>query len=242
MRVRGSRVTRAVALALGVSVLAMLTVVTPAAADRRQPSTSSSTFRLNLEKDRIDVTTTVRVTNRLPNRVTVGPCASNAAQTCRNTTRFFISSFAFFAVQTGARGLTLSGPGVKARPDHKNATYTNYIVEFAPIYQGQSRTFKVRYHLPAAVPRSPSRTRVTDAYAHFCWHGQPTDRGKVTAIMPRDFVPSTQHAPVGSTIPSHGGHDHINSPVGPTSSTASGQGVPSGQSDTHSTISPITTG
>jgi hypothetical protein len=56
----------------------------------------------------------------------------------------------------------------------------------------------VTYQLPAARPRSENRTRITDAYAHFCWHGQPTKDGTVTAVLPRGYQPTTQYANVNT--------------------------------------------
>ncbi|MEA2026487.1 MAG: hypothetical protein U9O18_07330, partial [Chloroflexota bacterium] len=134
--------------------------------------------------------------NRVPDKLTVGPCPGNPGRTCHTTTHYLVGSFGYFSVQKGGRGVRFSGPGVKARIDHKNDVFTNYVVRFAPIRQGQSRTFRATYHLPAAGPRSSNNTRITDAYAHFCWHGQPTDRGSVTAFLPKSFVPETQHAQV----------------------------------------------
>ncbi len=190
------RMRTAVAIALSLSLVAALVSATGVAADAKRPTTSTSTYRLSPGKDRVDVAVDVTVTNRVPNKVTVGPCPGNPGRTCRTTTRYLVGSFGYFSVQKGGRGVEFSGPGVKANIDHKNEAFTNYVVRFAPIGQGQSRTFRVTYHLPAAGPRSPNNTRITDAYAHFCWHGQPTDRGSVTAFLPKSFVPETQHAKI----------------------------------------------
>jgi hypothetical protein len=182
--------------AVSLSLLAALLVTTGAAADARSPTSSKSTFRLSPGAERVDVTVDVTVTNRIPNKVTVAPCPGQPSRTCRTTTRFFTDKFGFFSVQTGGRNVKFSGPGVKARVDHKNDAFTNYLVDFAPIYQGQSRTFRVNYQVPAAGPRSRNATRITDAYAHFCWHGQPTDRGTVTAFLPKTFEQSTDYGAV----------------------------------------------
>jgi hypothetical protein len=181
-----------IAMAVVIALTASLCTVAPAAGNATVPKTSTSVFKLKPGKDRVDVTVKVTVTNRIPNKVTVAPCPGDPGRTCRNTTRFYVDSFGYFSIQRGGRGVRFTGPGVKARIDHKNDYYTNYVVSFAPIYAGQSRTFKATYYLPASWPRSPNRTRVTEAYAHFCWHGQPTDRGSATAILPRSYVPSTQ--------------------------------------------------
>lgn len=190
------RTSRIFTALISLSLIATLLTLTGVSADAKRPTSSVSTYRLSPGKDRIDVTVDVKVTNRLPNRITVGPCAGDPGRTCRTTTQFYVEQFGYFLIQKGARDVTFSGPGVKAHVDHKGDRLTNYIVRFAPIYQGQSRTFRATYYLPAAGPRSPNTTRITDAYAHFCWHGQPTDRGSVTAVLPKSFDPVTQYSAV----------------------------------------------
>lgn len=187
---------RAILLALCLSLVVTLSAGVPAEADATRPTISTSTFRLDPKKDRVEVNVRVTVTNRIPSRITVGPCPDAPARTCRTRTSFYVASFGYFSIQLGARGVRFSGPGVKGRIDRQNAFYTDYVVEFTPIYSGQSRTFKARYYLPAAGPRSPNRTRLMQAYAHFCWHGQPTDRGSATAILPPDSVPTTEYGAV----------------------------------------------
>ena len=80
--------------------------------------------------------------------------------------------------------------------DHRNDTYTNYSIGFRRLQRGQSARLKVTYQLPAARAGSGNDTRISPAYAHFCWHGQPTGSGTIAAILPPGYEPTTQHASV----------------------------------------------
>jgi hypothetical protein len=190
------RARRIAVVVMSLALAGALLATTVSSADIRRPTTSTSTFHLNPGKDRVDVAVDMTVTNRMPNTASVGPCAGSPGRTCRNTTRWFVDDFGYFWIQAGARNVKFTGPGVKAQIHSANDGFTNYIVNYSPIWQGQSRTFRVSYNVPAARPRSPNTTRITEAYAHFCWHGQPTDRGSVTARLPRSFEPMTRFGTV----------------------------------------------
>jgi hypothetical protein len=80
---------------------------------------------------------------------------------------------------------------VSARVAERNEGWTAYVLSFPRAYQGQRRDIRVSYQLPAGRPKSDLPTRVTDAYAHFCWHGQPTDSGTIVAVLPGGYDTET---------------------------------------------------
>ena len=55
------------------------------------------------------------------------------------------------------RGVKFIGPGVKGKAIRNKHGWVSYKVSFPPIRNGQSKTIKVKYQLPAAGPRAPSR-------------------------------------------------------------------------------------
>jgi len=177
----------------GILVLTLLPTV--ALASREAPTTSHSTYRLKPAQELVDVTVTMSVSNRKADRVTVGPCPGAPSQRCRITTYYTLGAMGFVA-PAAARKLKFIGPGVSGRAVRNKHGWVSYTVSFPPIRNGQSKRIKVRYQLPAAGPRSANSTRVNDAYAHFCWHGQPTDKGSVVAILPQGYETFNRHGQV----------------------------------------------
>ena len=163
MRTRVASRPASIALVLAGLAL-MLTGVTPAlAAPSRIDSRSTSTFTLDPDKRRVNVTVDIVVTNQIPPSVRSGPCPSDPSRTCRITTDFFTQNWGFLAVQHGARKLKVRGPGGSIKVDYKNATYTNYSLGFNRIQRGQSARLKVTYHLPAARGGCGNNTRISPA-------------------------------------------------------------------------------
>ena len=181
----------------GVVVGALVLTLLPATAlaTRDAPTTSQSTYRLQPAKELVDVTVTMSIKNRKADKVTVGPCPNAPSQRCRITTYYTYGAMGFVA-PTAARQLRFIGPGVKSKAIRNKHGWVAYEVSFPPIRRGQSKRIKVKYQLPAAGPRSSNTTRVNDAYAHFCWHGQPTDKGSVAAILPRGYETFNRHGDV----------------------------------------------
>jgi hypothetical protein len=136
-------------------------------------SSSRAVFRLVPGRNRVDVTVDMTVTNR--------------------SRQFFITQWQFFAVM-GAQRVRFSGASGQVVGQH--GELIRYALTYPPLYPGQTRRIRATYRLPGGAPRTGTRTRVTPAYAHFCWHGQVTDTGTVTAILPRAFDSVTQHGAV----------------------------------------------
>lgn len=92
-------------------------------------------------------------------------------------------------IQKGASGLNVSGKRNTIDLVRKGDVLDTYAVTYPRLAEGQTRELRVSYDLPGAGPESARLTRVTDAYAHFCWHGQPTDQTEVHATLPPDHTP-----------------------------------------------------
>ena len=177
------------------SVLVLLLLPANVLASREAPTTSDSTYRLKPARELVEVTVTMSIRNRKGDKVTVGPCPNAPSQRCRITTYYTYGAMGFVA-PVAARKLKFIGSGVKGKAVRNKRGWVSYKVSFPPIRNGQSKRIKIKYQLPAAGPRSSNTTRVYDAYAHFCWHGQWTDRGSVTAILPRGYETFNRHGKV----------------------------------------------
>jgi hypothetical protein len=195
------RVAQATALAIGVIVAAA--ILAPAGALARDDrdglrELARSTFRLLPGKDRVEVVVDVTLTNQQPSVIRNVPCPGRPSATCRQRVSYYFDEWGYLAVQPGARDVRFSGRGVKGSVEKRNEGWVGYVVRFPRIDQGETARFRVRYQLPTGRPRSPLATRITDAYAHFCWHGQPTDSGSVSALLPGGYETETYGGAVRS--------------------------------------------
>jgi len=182
---------------LAVILAALLTASVPSASPARADSdglveTSRSTFRLLPRQERVGVHVDITLTNRKPSVTRIVPCPGAPSQRCRQRVSYYVDRWGYLLVQSGARDVRITGPGVSARVARRNGPWIGYIVRFPRAEYGQTRRVRVTYQLPAGRPRSTAPTRVTKAYAHFCWHGQPTDRGTVVAVLPGGYETQTR--------------------------------------------------
>lgn len=152
---------------------------------------SRSTFRLVPGRERVDVEVRLSITNRQPSSVRIVPCPGNLSLRCRQRISYYTEEWGYVVVQDSAERVRFSGRGVRARIDSRKGPWRFYKVRFDRIFQGQTRDIRVTYRLPAGPQWSESPTRVLSAYAHFCWHGQPADKGTVTAVLPRGYETQT---------------------------------------------------
>ncbi len=90
----------------------------------------------------------------------------------------------------------MTGRGVRVSLRSKDDSWRLYDVHFPRTLLGQSKSFRATWTLPSRGANSTNPTRVTDAYSHFCWYGQPVDSGKVTAVLPRDVEAETSGSDV----------------------------------------------
>ena len=178
---------RIVATALVALLVTAMMTVTPAvvSADSDHITEQANvTYSLDRRHERVDVSSSFTITNRIPNTATA---------------RFYILGWGPIAVPSYAQDFRVSGRGVKASLRSKDDSLRLYDVHFPRALLGQSRSFKATWTLPSRGANSTNPTRVTDAYAHFCWYGQPVDSGKVTAVLPRDVEAETSGSDVRTT-------------------------------------------
>jgi hypothetical protein len=165
------------------AVLAMVTVAAASSTalgfDDQLQTRSMSTFSLQPGKDRVAVMVDLSITNRIPDRVDF-----------LGTTHYYNQDFPVL-IQKGATNVRVSGEGTKIRRVHRGEVADTYKVTYPRVFKGQTAKVRVSYELKAAGPGSARTTRVTNAYSHFCWHGQPTDRADARAILPKGYRPDT---------------------------------------------------
>ena len=94
-------------------------------------------------------------------------------------------------IQKGASDVQVSGKGTQISLAEKGDFLDTYEVTFPRIGKNKTRKLQISYDLVAGGPDSPRATRVNEAYAHFCWHGLPTDRTTVKATLPEGYEPQT---------------------------------------------------
>lgn len=169
-----------------VLVLALLVAAPPALADSDSlAERSDSRFELLPGQEIVRVKVELTLTSLQPDRVTIGPCPSNPGLRCRLTTRYYTNQWGYVWVPGTATDLAFRG--TSATMEENTGGWRNYLLSFPPLYYRQTRRITVTYDLPNGKPRSANPVRVTDAYAHFCWHGQATDTGTVTALLPKGY-------------------------------------------------------
>jgi hypothetical protein len=174
-------------------VTACLALAVPSlaqAADGLDTRTDSS-FKLLPGQDRFKVAVDVTLINRKAPTSRVQGCPSNPGLLCRVTTNYYFNGWGNLYVPAGATQLKISSPNVRASVEERTHDWTAYQVAFPNLNYGQTRRIRASYELPGEKPRSQHRTRIMDAYTYFCWHGEPGDRGVVTAELPAGYEATT---------------------------------------------------
>ena len=173
---------------LPVALIALLTAammtVAPAVASADSDHITEQatvTYKLDRRHEQVTVSARFTITNRIPSTATV---------------RYFIQDWGGIAVPSYAQDFRVTGRGVTASLRSRDDAFRYYVVHFPRILLGQSRSFTSTWTLPSRGANSSNPTRVTDAYSHFCWYGQPVDTGKVTAVLPREVEAETSGSDV----------------------------------------------
>ena len=159
---------------------------------------SRSTFTLVPEEDVVHATSTITVINQRKPTVGRGPCRNAPRRVCRVTTNYYIEGWGPIHVPPDAVGVSISGRYVTPAPIASDASGTTYIVRFPRLLYKKKQVINVSYDLPDAGPGATGRTRVTDAYGHFCWSGEYTDTGTVKAVLPVGWEADTSGAKTSS--------------------------------------------
>ncbi len=167
---------------------------------------SASTFTLLPEEGKLHADVQISLTNRRKPTVSIKPCPGNKSRSCRVKTSYYFKGWSSITVPSEALDLVFSGNGVKGKIISGDGTTDGYSVRFPRLMFKQTQQVKVAYDVPAGGARSDLPTRLSDAYARFCWHGAYTDSGSVTAVLPAGLetvtVPGTVKTSVrdGNTI------------------------------------------
>jgi hypothetical protein len=138
------------------------------------------TYQLLRSKHQVKVTAAFRITNLIPDTATV---------------RYYTDDWGYLSVPAYVQGLRVTGTGVRLELAEKENHWRYYVVSFPRIFRGQSVAFQATWTLPSRGAGSTNPTRVTDAYSHFCWYGQPVDSGTVTAVLPHSSYQATSGSP-----------------------------------------------
>lgn len=182
--VRPRVIGAALVLSLVGSIGAAAPQVAVAADDDHVLERADVTYRLARTKARVEVTAKVSYTNQIPNK---------------GRTRYYIEVGGPIVVPTYARDFSVSGRGVRAHLETTQNGYRVYSFSFPRIFKGDHVSFTARWVLPSRGGESSNPTRVTRAYSHLCWTGQPVDVGTVGLVLPRGLSVQTLGEPVRST-------------------------------------------
>jgi len=170
-----------VGVALIVSLCAWSTPPTQGAGDPQVLERADVTYELARTRARVEVTAKVTYTNQVPNR---------------GRTRIYMTTHGPLWVPTYARNFSVSGGRVRAHLETTANGYRVYSFTFPRIFRGQRVAFTARWVLPSKGADSSNPTRVTRAYSHFCWRGQPVDVGSVSVVLPRGLSVQTAYGKV----------------------------------------------
>jgi hypothetical protein len=164
--------------------------------------TSKSTYTLVPERDAVQAHSVIKLVNQRKPTKSRGPCKGAPRRTCTTTTRYYIAGWSVILALPGADDVAVTGKGIKPQLLATTSWGSGYSVSFPKLFHKKKQTIDLRYELPDGGPASDVRTRVTDAYARFCWSGQYTDTGTVRAVLPAGWEAVTAG---GATTTSAGG-------------------------------------
>ena len=184
---------RRAAASVATAVLALLLVttssVTAVAPDLSEESTA--TFTLLPDEGRVAVENRITIRHRKQPTTRMDPCEDDPEKFCEVDVNYFWSAWGPIQVPATASNVEISVADGGAQMIEQDEDWVSYVVTFPELHYRQNRKVKISYDLPGAGPRSGLGTRVTDAYARFCWHGEPADGGSVTAILPAGYQDRT---------------------------------------------------
>ena len=190
--------TFAIALATAVGLLA---AVPPyASADEGYRQTAATVYRLDPANGRLQVTVTIKVTNRTPDAREPYSCIEYTEgwfpipypSTCYNVTRYYLTTTSAL-VENEATSLKAvsGGKRLEVAKGTPGAAYRAVTVTFPKLYFGESRTVKLTYTVKGGKPRSSTATRTMRAFASFCAVANGTDSSTVTVRLPKGFSVDT---------------------------------------------------
>ena len=195
------RLVSTLALALA-TALGLLAAAPPyASADEGYRQTAATVYRLDPANGRLQVTVTLKVTNRTPDAREPYSCIEYTEgwfpipypSTCYNVTRYYLTTTSAL-VENEAKAIKAvsGGKRLAVAKGAPGAAYRAVTVTFPKLYFGESRTVKLTYTVKGGKPRSPTATRTMRAFASFCAIANGTDSSTVTVRLPKGFSVDTQ--------------------------------------------------
>lgn len=192
-RLRVMRALRAgLASAAAVVLVAGLSLATPAPALGSDGFTekATTTYVVNAERERLDVTIDL---------------------TFKNTTRSTATTIYYYDgdavwLEKDARNVRATSPGatVTVTKLKTSGQYAQYRFRWSPVLlYGKSRTVHITYQIPSGAPRSASWFRISPAYVDFCVIGTGLDGGSTMIKVPLSYsmtVGSQENGRLGSRI------------------------------------------
>ena len=157
------RIVPAALIALLLTAMLMFAPAVAAADNDHITEQATLTYKLDRRHEQVAVSASFTITNRIPSTATV---------------RYYIVDWGPIAVPTYGQDFRVTGKGVSVSLQTRDDSFRYYAVHFPRILLGQSRSFKASWTLPSRGANSSNPTRVSDAYSHFCWYGQPVDFGQ----------------------------------------------------------------
>lgn len=187
--------TLAIALA---TALGLLAAAPPyAAADEGYRQTATTVYRLDPANGRLQVTVTLKVTNRTPDSREPYSCIEYTEgwfpipypSTCYNVTRYYLTTTSALVENEAKAVKAVSGAKRLAVAEGApGAAYRAVTMAFPKLYFGESRTIKLTYTVKGGKPRSSTATRTMKAFASFCAIANGTDSSTVTVRIPKGFA------------------------------------------------------
>ena len=188
---------------LAASVLiALLQLGVPAgvAAADGLSDTATTTYTVNPEAGRVDVTIDLSIHNSKPSVTTYEPCVKYVYSqylgyyptwsTCPRTTRYYVNE-SFVYLEKGAAAIKVTGnagtPKITLYKKSDGFDYDEYRITFTAVYNGQTRNLHVTYQVPSGAPRSTNPTRIGIAYTSFCVIANGYDAGTTKVIIPTSY-------------------------------------------------------
>ena len=156
--------------------------------------TAKSTFTLLPDERVVRAETTITLFNQKKPTKSRGRCKNAPRRTCTTTTSYYIEGWAPLHIPPDAADLEISGRGVESVFVASKTAGATYAVRFPRLNYKKKQVIDVSYDLPDAGPGADARTRITDAYAYFCWEGQEGDANTTRTILPPGWQSTTTGA------------------------------------------------
>lgn len=186
---------RTVALAAALVLITTVPTVTSAQFPGVK-ETSRSTFTLLPDEGLVRAHAIVDVVNQKKPTKSKGPCRNAPRRTCTTTTRYYLKGWGPIYTPPDAVDVSLGGRKVGTLEVGSSAAGSTWFARFPKLFHKKRQSVEVAFDMPDGGPGAGTETRVTEAYAHFCWYPETVDRGTATAVLP----PGWESVSVGSAV------------------------------------------